>query len=311
MRRIKAELPLSKRLFFNADRTTFGEVLQVKLGEDKMLLVFDEAQDYNPELFKWLRILNDRTDNLFMIFLGLQGLEDRITAETSFRDRKSKSVKLRPFEVEDLEEIVKERISWAGGAGIEPFTDTGLKRLCESANHIPRQLLDNGQRVIEECAKKEIDKADATFVENVIGAVNTPKKAEKEVFIEETVGEEEPDQDGFASISQGVNEVLAPVSPGASYGFMNELSPTQQEIVNLLLTHESLSISELSDTMQKDIRSIGSLIRKLRGLNKMEVARKPEVPYPVIVRKGKETRMGRLQYVYSLSDNARRLLGKK
>ena len=60
--------------------------------------------------------------------------------------------------------------------------------------------------------------------------------------------------------------------------------------------------------LEKDIRSIGSLIRKLRGLNKNEVERKPNVPYPVIIKNGKETRVGRRQYVYSLSDNARRIL---
>jgi hypothetical protein len=310
MRRIKAELPFLKRLFFNSDRTTFGEVLQAKLSEDRMLLVFDEAQDYDPELFKWLRILNDRTDNIFMIFLGLQGLEDKVTAETSFRDRKSKSIKLTPFEVEDLEEIVRERINWAGGEGILPFTEDGLKRLCESANHIPRQLLDNGQRVIEECAGKDAGKADATFVENVLGAYNKPKNAEKHVFDADLTEDKNPSESDAIPFSEDEEETTQ-LASGGDYGFMSDLSPTQQEIVNLLLIHDSLSISELAELMKKDIRSVGSLIRKLRGLNKMEVARKPNVPYPVLVRKGKETRLGRLQYVFSLSDNARRLLGKK
>jgi type II secretory pathway predicted ATPase ExeA/predicted transcriptional regulator len=309
MNRIKRELPLTKRLFFQADRTTFGEVLGSKLGQEKMLLIFDEAQDYDTDLFRWLRILNDRTDNLFMIFLGLKGLEDRITAESSFRDRKSKSLRMRPFEVEDLEEIVRERIRWAGGRGISPFTDDGLRRLCESANHVPRQLLENGQKVIEECASKDSLHANADLVEGVLGhaeekmteLVESEVSAEISEVVEEEVKVKNP---------QEPKENKAD-SSGSSYSFMDDLSPTQQEIVRLLLTHESLSISELSDLLKKDIRSIGSLIRKLRGLNKMEVARKSNVPYPVIVRKGKEGRMGRLQYVYSLSDNARSLLAIK
>ena len=122
----------------------------------------------------------------------------------------------------------------------------------------------------------------------------------------EIVGEDESDDDVEPKADAAVLKALE-----SGYNFMNDLSPTQQDIVKLLLEKESLSITELSEPMKKDIRSIGSLIRKLRGLNKMEVARKPNVPYPVIVRKGKEVRMGRLQYVYSLSDTVRRIIAKK
>lgn len=318
MGRIKAELPFLKRLF-KTDRTGFGEALQGRLGNDKMLLLFDEAQDYQEDLFKWLRILNDRTDNLFMMFLGLQGLDDKITSETSFRDRKSKSIRLKPFDIEDLEEIVKERIKWCGGKDIAPFTEGGLKRLCESCSHIPRQLLENGQKVIEECASKDVLSADENFVEQALGKVSheyvrkpqnkthTEDKPQDEVLeVVETGAENESEDEVEPTADAAVLKALE-----SGYNFMNDLSPTQQDIVQLLLEKESLSITELSEAMKKDIRSIGSLIRKLRGLNKMEVARKPNVPYPVIVRKGKEIRMGRLQYVYSLSDTVRRIVAKK
>jgi type II secretory pathway predicted ATPase ExeA/predicted transcriptional regulator len=308
MNRIKNELPLTKRLFFHSDKTRFAEVLQARLGQDNMLLIFDEAQDYDADLFKWLRILNDRADNVFMVFLGLQGLEDKITSEASFRDRKSKSIKLNPFEIEDLEEIIKERIEWAGGKGIRPFTDDGLKRLCESANHVPRLLLENAQKVLEEVAHKELEVVDATFVENVLGfADQVEKKPQggKEDSTDEGMGE-------VYEVKEAISvEKTSHTAPTEALSFMDELSPTQRDIVEMLLAHESLSISELGDVLKKDIRSIGSLIRKLRGLNRMEVVRKPKVPYPVIVRKGKEVRMGRQQYVYSLSDNSRRLLANR
>jgi type II secretory pathway predicted ATPase ExeA len=308
MKRIKAALPWVRRVLFSADRTTFAEMLQKSLGSEKMLLVFDEAQDYENDIFKWLRILNDRADNAFMVFLGLPGLEDKITAETSFRDRKSKSIRLRAFELEDLEELVKERIEWVGGRSIAPFTKEGLRRLCDSSNQVPRQLLENGQKVLEEAAIKGAESIDADFVEGVLGRADSEaqqtRPAQEDKAEEDQAGGDEEEEEAQEAAS-------ATERREGAYGFMKDLSPTQQDIVGLLLTHESLSISELSDTLKKDIRSIGSLIRKLRGLNKMEVARKPNVPYPVIVRKGKESRMGRLQYVFSLSDNARRLLGEK
>ncbi len=294
--RIISTLPFWKRRFRNVDRTSFGEALQEKLGKDKMLLIFDESQDYEFELFKWLRILNDRCESLFMVFIGLGGLEDKITAEASFRDRKSRSIRLMPFENQDLEELVRQRIKWAGGGDIKPFTEGGIKRLCESSQKVPRLLLDNGQRVVEDAAKQDVFEIGEDFIERVLGSEKV----------------EMPSKDAIEEVDDGGDMEYSVQTPENSYtegyDFMTDLSPTQQEIVGLLMTHESLSISELSQILKKDIRSLGSLIRKLRGLNPGEVARKPKVPYPVIIRKGKETRVGRIQYVYTLSDNARRLL---
>jgi hypothetical protein len=298
IKRIKNTLPFYKR-FFNTDKSGFPELLQKRLGVDRMLLLFDEAQDYDTELFKWLRVVNDRAENVFMIFFGLAGLEDKITAETSFRDRKSKSIRLEPFVAEDLEEIVRERIKWVGGKTIKPFTVDGLKRLCESCNRVPRLLLEHGQKVIEDCAKNEVFSADSEYVERALGKVShmggMPDSSET-VY--------EPQEEPRTIKAKILKE-------SGDYDFMADLSPTQQDIVMLLLEHESLSISELAEYLKKDIRSLGSLIRKLRGLNKSEVERKPNVPYPVIIRKGKENRMGRLQYVFALSDNSRRKLAKK
>ncbi|MBU0761665.1 MAG: ATP-binding protein [Candidatus Altiarchaeota archaeon] len=296
MQRIVSTLPFWKRNFKNVDRTSFGETLQKKLGRNRMLLIFDEAQDYDIELFKWLRILNDRCEGLFMIFIGLAGLEDKITAEASFRDRKSKSIKLRTFDNVDLEELVKQRIKWAGGRKSTPFEECGLKRLVESSNQVPRLLLDNGQKIIEEAAKDDEFGITEEYVEKVLGEKQKP-------IVLNNVYEEVDDGGDVEYIPEQTPPAIV-----ENHDFMADLSPTQQDIVKLLLTHESLSISELSQMLGKDIRSLGSLIRKLRGLNKNEVIRKPNVPYPVIIRKGKDTRMGRNQYIYTLSDNARRLL---
>jgi type II secretory pathway predicted ATPase ExeA len=294
--RIKHTLPIWKRIFSrNIDRTTFGEFLHKRLKEDKMLLLFDESQDYEEEVFKWLRMLNDRVDNLFMVFLGLKGLEKKITAETSFRDRKSKSITLRPLNKAQLREIVISRIKWVGGSSIKPFTEDGLDRLCDSAANVPRQLLENGQRVIEVCSRSGLDSIDGRNVEEILGG-----------FEEHRIELAGPER-----VYEPLRVVKESEPVGPYSNFFDDLSPTQRGIVNLLMEHESLSISELSSMLDKDLRSVGSLVRKLRGLNESEVKRKPNVPYPVVVRVGKDTRMGRLQYVYSLSDSVRRFLAQR
>lgn len=292
MGRVLNALPLWKRFTANRiDRTAFGKFLQKRLGGKKMLLLFDEAQDYQEDVFKWLRILNDRTDNVFMVFFGLPSLEDKITSEASFRDRKAKSIKLKPFTNEELCEIVRKRVCWVGGEDPKPFTENSLKRLCGASRSVPRLLMENGQRLIEAAAREDLTEIDEEFVERVLGGVEVPVKEEDVV--------EYVDDDCGASTHKITYD-----------NFMVELSPTQQDIVTLLLSHESLSISELGGMLSKDIRSMGSLVRKLRGLNPDEVGRKPGVPYPIVVRQGKELRSNRMQYVYSLSDNARRLLAR-
>ncbi|VVB55387.1 AAA domain protein [uncultured archaeon] len=296
MQRITNALPFWKRWNLSkTDHTSFGGELSKRLGNKKMLLTFDEAQDYKPELYKWLRIVNDRAANVFMAFFGLPGLEDIISAESSFRDRKSKSITLKPLSVGELGGVVELRIRWAQGTGTKPFTDEGLRRLCESAHHVPRLLLDNGQKVIEYCARNDIFTIDASTVEKGLG--DSP--AEQRM------------KESTAAVFTDKEDVKQAAAEQKMYiNFMEELSPTQQDIMRLLLEKESLSIPEISEALNKDIRSLGSLIRKLRGLNEAEVKRKPNVPYPLIVRVGKSVRLNRRVDVYALSDNARRLLAR-
>ena len=284
MAKIMAVFPWHVRLFNRRlDRESFGDLIRKNIGGSKLLLIFDEAQDYPPQLFKWLRTLNDQCENAFMLFIGLPGLEDKIASETALRDRKSRNMTLKPLKTKELTEIVENRIKWVGGDGITPFTKDGVKRLCISANQIPRKLLDDGQKILEYAANHNIKEIDGEIVENMLGV----SKADTSM------------------------EPQKPVIEETKEGFIRELSPTQKDIVTLLLKHERLCISEIGEELDKDIRSIGSLIRKLRGLNKAEVERKPDIPYPVVVQAGKETRQGRRQYVYSLSDNSRRLLAEK
>ena len=295
----KNAFPRWKRLFEgNTDESRFGEYLAKKLGGSRMLAIFDEAQDYPPEVFKWLRILNDHCDNLFMLFIGLPGLDDKIASEASLRDRRAKNMFLESLSTEKLAEILEKRIQWVGGCGIKPFTEDGARRLSDSAQHVPRKLMENGQKVIEYCAKNEIYDIDSRVIENALGSVIDVEIVEKQA--PEALRASESVFMPTQSVGGGVIQ--------GGFSFLSELSPTQQEIVGLFKEHESLSIPEISQILEKDIRSVGSLIRKLRGLNPQEVARKPNVPYPVVVKSGKGSRAGRIQDLYSLSDNSRRLL---
>lgn len=290
--RIRKTFPIYTRILESRPKSgVFGEYLTKKLGSSRMLLIFDEAQDYPPKLLKWLRMLNDRCENLFMLFIGLPGLEDRIAGETSLRDRKSKTLSLSPLEPKQLRRMLLQRIEWAGG-GDTPFTENAIDYLCKTCENVPRRLLENAQKTVEYCAKNEIMTITEQNVETALGTVKPVKKPEKSIIDE---------------VGQDTGEKTDLIMDYHA-DFSKHLSPTQKDIVELLQRHESLCIAEISEKLGKDVRSIGSLVRKLRGLNPQEVARKPEIPYPVVVKQGKEPRQGRLQTVFGLSDNARRSL---
>lgn len=281
MSRITSALPLWKRMFSKPDRSGFGEYLRRKLGDQKIMLLFDEAQDYDDELFRWLRVINDRVLNAHMVFFGLRGLLDKLSAETSFRDRMSHNIELELLPREQLKEIVKARIKWVGGEGARPFTEKGVDALVR--NKAPRKILEDGQFIINESARRELLDIGAREVENILGAIPPTKMEEGE---EVTPAEKK----------------VYPYSIG-------DFSDTQQNIIKQLLAHDKMSVKELSEVMESSIEGVRNLIRKLRGLEKDEIERRPNVVYPVVVEvKGGS---GRSRYSYKLSDQAKRILGEK
>lgn len=280
MRRIVSLLPFWKKVFRpRPDRSNFGEYLKKCLGPKKMLLVFDEAQDYDEGLLRWLRTINDRANNAFMIFIGLPGLEDKLASETSFRDRQSVSLNLRPLSIEQLGEVVRRRIQWVGGVGIEPFSEDGLNFFLKYRNpYPPRSMLEDADNIINHCAENDIFKINAHAVESAFGMVKKIKKEEK------------------------VEGRLAPYT-------INDFPASQRTVIKVMLEKEKVTIPDLSEQLGKQQNYVGMLIKRLRGLDKKEQERRLNVRYPVVVEL--EAGEGRSRYSYTLSDDARRVLGRK
>ena len=281
MVRIMNALPLWKRVFSKPDRAGFGEFLRRKLGNEKIMLLFDEAQDYDEELFRWLRVINDRVLNAHMVFFGLRGLLDKLSAETSFRDRMSRNIELELLPHEQLKEIIKARIRWVNGEGTRPFTEEGLDTLVR--NNAPRKILEDGQFTINECAKRELFDIGPQEVEDILGTIPPAKREE----------EEEP---------KPRKKEVYPYSIG-------DFSETQQDIIKQLLARDMMTVKGLSEATGSSKEGIRNLIRKLRGLEKDEIERRPNVVYPVVV--GVKGGGGRSRYSYKLSDQAKRILGEK
>lgn len=277
-------LPFYKKIFQTREISGFPEWFKQRLGSKRVLLLFDEAQDYDSKVFAWLRILHDKCGNVFMVFFGLRSLMDKLSAETSFRDRKSKEIDLKVFDSEHERLILEKRIEWVGGEGISPFMEDGVNSLCTRAT-VPRNLFDMGQEVIEYAAQNKIFSINRAHIEAAIGKVS--RRATKDV---KKVG------------GEGKEVEVYPYT-------IDDFPPYQQEVLNVLMQHEILTIKELSGMLNKDPEPTRVTIKRLRGLLG-EDKKNTKVVFPVVV-EVKNPKGGRKRYAYTLSDSARRILARK
>jgi len=267
---------------------TDGDFIQRKLGDNSLLLAFDDAHLYPEGFFFTLRELNDAVDNLFMIFFGLPELKELVMADQSFGDRihDEDIIDLRLYSEDELEDIFRARFIWdsVGGKDASPFSDEAIKWLCIQARGNARNLFKLSQKVLDVVIEEDIKEVDERIVEDILGKITPPKKVKKEEIEVSAIDE---------------------------YDFIRDMSPTQRDILKLLSTKGELTIPEVSNELGKSIRSVNSLIRKLRGMDKGEVKRKPNVEYPLVVLGEKKIIGGRNLQSYKLSDHAYRRLATR
>lgn len=264
----------------HVDKDDLGYFITKEAGHLKTLIIWDEAQDCSEETFTLLRELTDKADNLFIIFIGLPILERVLSEVTSFRDRAVKTLKTSPFTEEVLKTLIMERIRWVGGKDIKPFTDEAIGLLVKDSRGNPRSLLKKCHEVIKKAAEDEIFEINAEFAERHSILSEEPT----------VIPREEPAN----------NLTLGP-------DFVKELSPMQQDIVEVLQKKHALTASQIAKEIGKDYASTEVNLRRLMTENQKEM--KEGVPYPVIRKRPGEE--GKSQYIYALSEQARRLLAMK
>lgn len=217
------------------DRVTLYELptyVNKKLKNRKMVLLVDECHEASLPVLEWLRTIADQVNNISVVIAGLSVLETVLEEKLeTLLNRVTSRVELTSLSREEVEELVKKRIEFAGGTGTVPFSKEALDIIYQKTGGFPRNVLKMCDDLMREAAEKKIQIIDAGAAD----AVHPP-------------------------------EISAP-----SANFIESLPEKQKEILKFLSEQGPLNPSEiaakigLEDYKSEDhaSRSVNNILRRL------------------------------------------------
>lgn len=112
----------------------------------RALLIIDEAQNLSPDMLEEIRLLSNLetpTSKLLQIMLVGQPELDEMLDRQDLRQLKQRVAlrhQLRPFDADELEHYIEERLRLAGCTGKEIFKRSARKELLTATGGIPRLI---------------------------------------------------------------------------------------------------------------------------------------------------------------------------
>jgi type II secretory pathway predicted ATPase ExeA len=140
------------------------DVLRKKIDK-RLILLMDEAHEFTVEIEKPLRTLGD-LDGVTLVMAGLTETIDKLKNEIQpLYERLILQIALRHLEFDDMKDLIKARITDAGGKAIQPFTAAALKKIYESSEGIPRIAIKLCDTAVTKAIKQNEDKIDAGLID--------------------------------------------------------------------------------------------------------------------------------------------------
>jgi len=299
-------------------------------GRSKKVVIFlDEAHlAPNPAIYMELKYLLDEVPNLRLVMsaLGKEPFPDsllHLIGEPNVFQR-------RAFSVKEMVKLISHRVRAVGGQGVEPFDKRFLAAIFTEQNLLtPRYIFDELNSYLASLAM-------GGKPSDILSEYHENRSRKRENLVEEGVEEEvleqEADEQPYSDdpiVKSAVKRSLEmskeskkgkteeeekPLPAHASKGLTKGnadwwvlLSPSQQQVIDFLLkSGEGRSLAELMKSTGLRQDTCFNALYQLRGSDANEVKRKPEVPFPLIVVKGR--RVGRRKKnVYFLNPKIRNL----
>jgi len=264
---------------FGAKKNLSRPEIVKRLKEEARKVVFflDEAHlEKNPAMYMEFKYLLDEVPNLRLIIsaLGKENFPDsllQLVGEPNIFQRKA-------FSEEEMLQIISHRIAAVGGRGVEPFSGDFLKGILTGQNLLsPRYIFDELNNYLAQMAIGNAKEEGAASAAEKIIAVQTQSVTRE-------------------------NAVLT--TSNADWWVM--LSPSQQQIMNLLMKTDGLTLSAIMERTGLSQNTAFNALYQLRGDDDAEVKRKPEVPFPLVVVKQKLVG-GRKKNIYAADQKIRHL----
>lgn len=152
---------------FSRDRITLYDLpayASRKLKNRKMVLLIDECHEAPIEVLEWVRTIADQINNLSVVMAGLPTLETMLEQKLeTLLNRVTVHVELTSLSREEVEELIRKRIEFAGGTGTGPFSREAIDVIYERTGGFPRNVLKMCDDLVNENKGKTpiIDKAAA------------------------------------------------------------------------------------------------------------------------------------------------------
>ena len=234
-------------------------IARLKEENRKVVLFIDEAHlEKNAGMYMEFKYLLDEVPNLRLVIsaLGKENFPDsllQLIGESNVFQRKG-------FSEDEMLQIISHRIAAVGGRGVEPFVDDFLNSIFTEQNLLsPRYVFDELNNYLAQLA---IGKTGGTL----------------------------DDAEGEAAGSEEARVQVSSVSSagGASITTSNAdwwvlLSPSQQQIMNLLVKADGLTLSAIMERTKLSQNTAFNALYQLRGDDDAERKRKPEVPFPLVI----------------------------
>ena len=132
----------------------------IKKTRKGLILLLDEAHEFDQDIERHLRTLGD-TDEINFVIAGLLETAEKFKKEfPPIYDRLVAELTLKELSLEETKELIKKRIKDAGGHEIEPFTPAAIERIYELSKGIPRATLKTCDWAVTEAIREGHTKID-------------------------------------------------------------------------------------------------------------------------------------------------------
>jgi len=143
-----------------------------------VLLLIDEAHEFNEEFEQFLRTLGD-LPNIFLIMGGLPQVREKLKRDLpALFDRIIESILLGALTFDETKELIQKRITNAGGGGLGPFSGSAIKKIFDLSFGIPRGMLKICDWAVTQSVRAKKTNIDIADIETYSIEVKHEKKPE-------------------------------------------------------------------------------------------------------------------------------------
>ncbi|MFA4858750.1 MAG: AAA family ATPase [Candidatus Margulisiibacteriota bacterium] len=144
----------------NQELTIYNIGDHIKKTRKGLILLLDEAHEFDQEIERQLRTLGD-LDEINFVIAGLPETAEKFKKEfPPIYDRIVAEVILKELTLGETKELIKKRIADAGGHDLEPFSEGAIERIYELSKGIPRATLKTCDWAVTEAIREGHTKID-------------------------------------------------------------------------------------------------------------------------------------------------------